>query len=316
LHWGWVNSRSEDWGSSGGWASSSVIDEHASGSVEHSLGWLNEMSSVSPGNTSWSNVGDSTSGSILWSSSVSWKDLASSGFDGVVIVGWHSINSVVNASWSLRVPRLAGHWRGARNSGDSKLEWLFWCTSLFVFPPVREISHWSDGLISSVNVSVLELLNLMLMVWDVKVRLPNWIVDLGSFLWHIWSSDWWWVNWSHSRSMWALAGSNNSVTQISLKWDSLASSCKVRIEVTFCIIPCNVILAVWKLNPSSSHSGSNPGSCSSRNGSRSLKENILSMLVLELLKLLREVFVSVNSVNESGIKVDGLGSTDKNGHSK
>ena len=160
----------------GGGSGSNISLEHASGGVEDSFSWLNEMSIISPGDTGWGDMSDVTSGEWKWSSSVSWKNLSEGVLDRVVIVGWVSSIGVVNTTGSGMVPSV--NLSDTSSVGKSILEWLVSSSILLIFPSTVEISLWSLSLLTDVNMTVLELLNLMLRVWDGGIGLPDWIEDL------------------------------------------------------------------------------------------------------------------------------------------
>jgi len=171
-----------------GGSGSSITLEHASGGIEDSFSWLNEMSIVSPGDTGWGDMSDVTSGEWKWGSGVSWENLSEGVLDGVVIVGWHSGIGVVNTTGSGMVPSI--NFSNTTTVGKSILEWLVWSSILLVFPSWVEISLWSISLFTDVNMTVLKLLNLMLGVWDGGIGLPDWVEDLGSISYHVSSCNW------------------------------------------------------------------------------------------------------------------------------
>ena len=205
----------------GGGSGSNISLEHASGGVEDSFSWLNEMSVVSPGDTGWGDMSDVTSGEWKWSSSVSWKNLSEGVLDRVVIVGWVSSIGVVNTTGSGMVPSV--NLSDTSSVGKSILEWLVSSSILLIFPSTVEISLWSLSLLTDVNMTVLELLNLMLRVWDGGIGLPDWVEDLGSISNLVCSGNWN-VDWRNSSGMGSLAGSNNSITKVWQKWNILGMS--------------------------------------------------------------------------------------------
>ena len=204
-----------------GGSGSNISLEHASGGVEDSFSWLNEMSIISPGDTGWGDMSDVTSGEWKWSSSVSWKNLSEGVLDRVVIVGWVSSIGVVNTTGSGMVPSV--NLSDTSSVGKSILEWLVSSSILLIFPSTVEISLWSLSLLTDVNMTVLELLNLMLRVWDGGIGLPDWVEDLGSISNLVCSGNWN-VDWRNSSGMGSLAGSNNSVTKVWQKWNILGMS--------------------------------------------------------------------------------------------
>ena len=159
-----------------GGSGSSITLEHTSGGVEDSFSWLNEMSTVSPGDTGWGDMSNITSSEWKWGSGVSWENLSECVLDGVVIVGWVSRIGVVNSTGSGMVPSINLSY--TTTVGKSILEWLVRSSILLVFPPRVEISLWSISLFTDVNMTVLKLLNLMLRVWDDGICLPHWVEDL------------------------------------------------------------------------------------------------------------------------------------------
>ena len=168
---------------------------------------MSEVSSISPRDTCWSHVVHS-SGSD--SSDPSWV----LGVSVIVVRG--DCASHVESSWSGVVPRM----KSSSISFDIWLEWLITSTVLIVSPVGVEVSKWSNGLVSSVNLSVLQLLHLMLSVWDINMSFPNWIINCRSCLWSWWSSHW--IHyWGISCNMRSLASSNNSITQIIFQWNDL-----------------------------------------------------------------------------------------------
>ena len=131
--------------------------------------------------TSWGDVIDSSSSLRNW---VSTANLSKR----VVIVSWEGYNSVVNSSWSIMGPWVDSS--GLTAVGEGILEWLKARVILLIFPLHVEITSWTNGLLRHINMAVLELLNLMLTIWDHGVGLPDWVVNLGFLNWSWDSSKW------------------------------------------------------------------------------------------------------------------------------
>jgi len=176
------------------------------------------------------------------------------------IVRWVGHVGVVATSSAVLVPSVA-----------SDLVWL--SAAVGVLPLGGEVTGWASGGIRGIDGSILVLSDLMLMVWNHNGRgLDHWIVDDGLVSWSVGLKSWvsgsssgigsllssssGWINpWDSNR--WTLAGGNNSIAQISGKWDDLTGRSSVSNSVWSSLRShSDKLLAVWQLNPSGSDSRS------------------------------------------------------------
>lgn len=269
--------------------------------------WLNPMSSViTKVDSGWGNVIDSTSSLGNWISGIVLSKR-------VVVVSWESFNSVVNTTWSIVGPRV--HGAILSSVGKGILEWLVSSTILLILPLHVEITSWTNSLLSHVDMVVLQLLNLMLSVWDDGVGLPDWVVDLGLLNWSWVSSKWVWNwNWGVLSDMWTLAGSDNSIAQVSLKWNDLSV---FGLESIISGVPVNHLLAVGKLDPSGSNTGSNLGGGSGEGVDLGIEldEFSLSLVLLKSSEVGGKVLLSGSTHGKIVVDVDGLGCADQKSNS-
>ena len=177
-----------------------------------------------------------------------------------------------------------------------------------------EVTLWSIGLLSHVNLSVLELLNLMLSIWDGGRCFPDWVEDSGSLNWGWVSGNWvwgWW-KWGSPCGGSTLAGGDDGIAQIIIEGNLLSVSRRIQLKGALYLL--EDFLAVGKLDPSSSNSGSSFGGGHSERLLVGLKLNKLRIIGLSLLKLLnlvRKVLISIHTCGEAGISFHGGGGSDK-----
>ena len=123
-------------------------------------------------------------------------------------------------------------------------------SSIGVFPGRSEISSWSSSFGGLVNDTMLKWSNLMLLVWDDGISLPNWIENLGLGNWDV-GGNWVWCNWSWVVSdRWTLASGNDGVAKIFLEWDDFTVGSIIGHGWSI----NNKALAIWELNPLGSDS--------------------------------------------------------------
>lgn len=266
---------------------------------------MSEVSTISPGDTG--------SCGVWHTARLAWDVSKGSSWVRVVVVNWESSVGVVDSTSSGVVPLV--------NSGSltsiSKgiLEWLIWGAVLVIFPLHVKVSVRALSLATLVNNTVLELSNLMFRVWDDSVSFPDWVVDLGWLLYGVWSNDWSW-HWGVSGGIGSLAGGDDGIAQIVLKWNSLTEG---RVEGSISGVPVDHGLAIGELDPSGSNTGSASGSSLGERDGVLWQLDELVVLGLSLLKLadlVGEILVTINSLGPSVkvVHIDRADGSDQKGH--